>query len=100
MRDRTDTTDPPTSHYALDLTDLQRTVLDTYFQPLRQGRIEPATHREVAVKLSYHPNTVREALYEIWTLMFQQGVPMPDISDKRVAVVEAARVHGILATGS
>jgi hypothetical protein len=39
---------------------------------------------------------VREILYEIWARMFAQQVPMPDVSDKRVAVVEATRVHGLL----
>jgi hypothetical protein len=96
LRASSDATDPPTAHYTLNLTHLQLAVLETYCEPLRRGRIEPATHKEVASVLSYHPNTVREALYEIWTQMFEQGVPMPDISDKRMAVVEAARVHGIL----
>jgi hypothetical protein len=50
----------------------------------------------VAAALNYHPNTVREVLYEIWALMFAEQIPMPDVSDKRVAVVEAARVHGML----
>jgi hypothetical protein len=96
MLGRSDASDPPTFHYSLALTDLQRAVLDAYSEPLRQGRAEPATHRDVAFVLNYHPNTVREALYEIWTLMFAQGVPMPDISDKRAAVVEAARVYGVV----
>lgn len=96
MLGRPDASDPPTSHYSLALTELQRAVLAAYSDPLKRGRAEPATHRDVASKLSYHPNTVREALYEIWTKMFAQGVPMPDISDKRVAVVEAARVHGLV----
>lgn len=88
--------DPPTSHYVLDLTLTQRMVLEAYCAPLREGRIEPATHREVATALSYHPNTVRECLYEIWAKMFEQGIPMPEVSDKRSAVVEATRVHGLL----
>ena len=93
--------DPPTAHYTLELSEFQRAVLDAYFfQPIRQGRVEPATHREAAGDLNYHPNTVREALYEIWTLMFEQGVPMPDISDKRVAVIEAARIHGMFTVES
>lgn len=99
LRSDADAADPPTTHYALDLTRLQLAVLETYCEPLRRGRIEPATHKEVAAALNYHPNHVREALYQIWTQMFEQGVPMPDISDKRMAVVEAARVHGILAPG-
>jgi hypothetical protein len=95
MRGRPDASDPPTSHYTLGLTDLQRAVLEAYSEPLERGKSGPATHRDVATKLNYHPNTVREALYEIWTLMFEQGVPMPDISDKRIAVVVAAKVHGL-----
>ena len=96
LHGRHDAIDPPTSHYSLSLTDLQRTVLSSYARPLKNGRMEPATHKDVAGELSYHPNTVREALYEIWAMMFEQGIPMPDISDKRFAVVEAARIHGLL----
>ena len=90
--------DPPTKRHTLELTDLQRMVLVAYFEPITKGRLEPATHREVATALSYHPNTVREILYEVWALMFAEQIPMPDVSDKRVAVVEAARVHGLLST--
>jgi hypothetical protein len=90
------TTDPPTRVHALALTDLQRAVLTAYSEPITRGRPEPATHKEVAAALNYHPNTVREVLYEIWALMFAEQIPMPDVSDKRVAVVEAARVHGML----
>jgi hypothetical protein len=90
------TTDPPTRVHELGLTDLQRAVLRAYSDPITRGRPEPATHKEVAAALNYHPNTVREVLYEIWALMFAEQIPMPDVSDKRVAVVEAARVHGML----
>lgn len=92
--------DPPTKHYELTLTGLQQAVLKAYFEPIARGRLEPATHKEVATNLNYHPNTVREALYEVWALMFAQGIPMPDVFDKRIAVVEAARVHGLVPTGS
>jgi hypothetical protein len=88
--------DPPTRRHELALTDLQRSVLCAYSEPITRGRSEPATHKEVAAALSYHPNTVREILYEIWALMFAEQLPMPDVSDKRVAVVEAARIHGML----
>jgi hypothetical protein len=88
--------DPPTKYYELNLTNLQRAVLEAYFEPMSRGRLEPATHKEVAASLSYHSNTVREALYEVWAKMFEQDMPMPDVSDKRIAVVEAARVHGLL----
>ena len=89
-------TDAPTKHYQLNLTPFQRAVLQAYCAPIQKGRLEPATHKEVATSLSYHPNTVREALYEVWALLFEQDVPMPDVTDKRIAVVEAARVHGLL----
>ena len=85
--------DPPTNRLALDLSNKQLAVLQAY---CGSGRAEPATHRQVAATLSYHPNTVREMLYEIWSLMFELQVPMPDVSDKRVAVCEAARLHGLL----
>jgi len=88
--------DPPTKRFSLDLTESQYAVLAAYCEPPSRGRSEPATHKEVAAALNYHPNTVREILYEIWARMFAQQVPMPDVSDKRVAVVEATRVHGLL----
>jgi hypothetical protein len=88
--------DPPTKRFSLDLTESQYAVLAAYCEPPHRGRSEPATHKEVAAALNYHPNTVREILYEIWARMFAQQVPMPDVSDKRVAVVEATRVHGLL----
>jgi hypothetical protein len=90
------TDDPPTSRYTLDLTTAQQRILAAYCAPLSEGRVEPATHREVATALSYHPNTVRESLYEIWAMMFELGIPMPEVSDKRSAVVEATRIHGLL----
>jgi hypothetical protein len=91
-------TDPPTKRFSLDLTDTQRAVLFAYCEPPTRGRSEPATHKEVAAALHYHPNTVREVLYDIWAQMFAQDIPMLDVSDKRVAVVEATRVHNLLWT--
>lgn len=91
--------EPPTRSFTLRLTDMQRRVIAAYMEPLRQGRLEPATHREVGVALSYHPNSAREALYEVWAKMFAAGIPMPDVSEKRVAVVEAVRLHRLLAVG-
>lgn len=91
--------EPPTRSFELRLTDMQRRVIAAYMEPLRHGRLEPATHREVAAALSYHPNSVREALYEVWAKMFAAGIPMPDVSEKRVAVVEAVRLHRLLDVG-
>ncbi len=88
--------DPPTKRLSLELSEKQWAVLEAYCEPPSRGRSEPATHKEVAAALNYHPNTVREILYEIWALMFELQVPMPDVSDKRIAVVEAARLHGLL----
>ncbi len=90
--------DPPTKRFSLDLSERQFAVLAAYCEPPSRGRSEPATHKEAAATLNYHPNTVREILYEIWARMFELQVPMPDVSDKRVAVVEAARLHGLLWT--
>jgi hypothetical protein len=89
--------EPPTRHFQLQLTDMQRRVVAAYMEPLRNGRLEPATHREAAAALSYHPNSAREALYEVWSRIFAAGIPMPDVSEKRVAVVEAVRLHRLLA---
>jgi hypothetical protein len=88
--------EPPTRSFELQLTDMQRRVVGAYIEPLHHGRMEPATHREVASALSYHPNSAREALYEVWAKLFAAGIPMPDVSDKRVAVVEAVRLHRLL----
>jgi hypothetical protein len=93
---RPDATDLPTSHHALELTALQPQSQEAHFQPLRQGRLEPATQQTACHQRQLSPNTVREAHWEIWTLMFEQSMRMPDTSDNRVAVVEAARVHGLL----
>ncbi len=89
--------DLPTKGFSVGLTELQRRVIAAYMAPMVQGRMEPATHREVAAALSYHPNSVREALYGAWAKMFAAGIPMPDLADKRVAVVEAVRLHRLLA---
>jgi hypothetical protein len=85
--------EPPTRQFELELTAMQRRVVRAYVEPFRRGRLEPATHREVGAALAYHPNTAREALYEVWARMFAAGIPMPDVADKRVAVVEAVRLH-------
>ena len=87
---------PPTRSFDVQLSPLQRRVLEAYMAPMRRGRWEPATHREVATALSYHPNTVREALYEVWSKLFAAGVALPDIADKRLAVTEALRLHRLL----
>jgi hypothetical protein len=88
--------DAPTRGVDVTLTPMQERVVRAYLEPLRRGRLEPATHREVAEALSYHPNSVREALYEVWARLFAAGVPMPDVAEKRIAVVEAVRLHGLL----
>lgn len=90
--------DAPTRTFDLHLTNGQRRVLDAYMEPMRRGRLEPATHRDVAAALDCHPNSAREALYEVWSKLFAAGIPMPDIAEKRVAVVEAVRLHRLLET--
>lgn len=86
----------PTRRFHLQLTETQHAVISAYVEPMRRGRFEPATHREVADQLSYHPNSVREVLYEVWATLLGAGIPMPDISDKRVAVSEAVLLHQLL----
>jgi hypothetical protein len=68
-------------------------VLDAYVAPLRQGRLEPSTHAEVAERLSYSINKTRRDLYGIWQQMVTCGVSVPDYGDKRVAVAQAALNH-------
>ncbi len=89
-------TDAPTERHALELTDAQRRVLEAYTAPLRRGRLEPATHREVADALGCHPNSAREVLYTVWSALFATGIPMPEVADKRVAVAETIRLHKLL----
>ena len=93
---RADHNDMPTKRFSLKLTPMQRVVVDAYMAPLRRGSSEPATHKEVGAALSYHPNSAREALYQVWEKLFEAGVPMPDTKDKRVAVTEAMRLHRLL----
>lgn len=88
--------DRSTRRFNVVLTPMQERVLRAYVEPMRRGRLEPATHREAAEALNYHPNSVREALYEVWMRLFAAGVPMPDVNDKRVAVAEAVRLHRLL----
>lgn len=89
-------TDEPTTTHQLPLSDAQRRIIEAYIEPVRRGRLEPATHREVAEALGCHQNSAREVLYSVWSALFAAGVPMPDVADKRVAVVEAIRLHRLL----
>lgn len=93
---RADDTDEPTQTHELRLTAAQRRIIEAYLEPMRRGRLEPATHREVAEALDCHPNSAREVLYSVWSALFAADVPMPDVADKRVAVVEAIRLHRLL----
>jgi hypothetical protein len=88
--------EPVTAHVNLELTDVQWKVLRAYYEPLLHGFGEPASHREVAVALGFHLNTVRNRLYEIRDLMYHNGLQMPETKDARLAVVETARIHGII----
>jgi hypothetical protein len=87
--------DPPTNRLQLRFTQAQWCVIEAYLEPVRRGRLEPATHAEVAAKLGKHLNTVRATIYDVWSQMFAEDVPMLDTSDKRIAVVEAIRLHGL-----
>ena len=88
--------DDPTTRTEIVFTEAQRRVLEAYLAPIRRGRIEPATHREVADVLGCHPNSAREVLYAVWAKLFAAAIPMPDVADKRVAVAEAIRAHRLL----
>lgn len=92
----TDSVDEPTRTHALPLSDAQRRIINAYMDPIQRGRLEPATHREVARSLGCHQNSAREVLYSVWSALFAAGVPMPDVADKRVAVVEAIRLHRLI----
>jgi hypothetical protein len=86
--------DPTTDRWGPDLTDHERRVLASYLAPLRAGLLEPATHAEVAATLHFSANKVRGDLYGIWAKMIAHGLPVPDYSDKRMAVTRAAMSNG------
>jgi hypothetical protein len=88
--------DPSTAHVEIHLTAMQWKVLRAYYEPIRRGGSEPATHQEVAESLGFHSNTVRNKIYEIRDLMYINCLQMPDTNDARVAVLEAARIHGLI----
>ena len=88
--------EPLTTGYQLELTPQEQAVIDAYFEPFRRGRQEPATHREVAERLHYGQSRVREILYGVWAEMERKQIPMPDVDDKRQAVIEAAQAHGLV----
>jgi hypothetical protein len=45
--------------------------------------------------LSFSVNKVRRDLYGIWAKLIAEGIPVPDYTDKRVAVTRAAISNGI-----
>lgn len=86
----------PTDLEPLHLAPAERELLAAYAAPLQRGQLEPATHRRVAEQLHMDYNTARARLYQIGRRFFAAELPMPDVGDKRVAVVECARIHGLL----
>ena len=95
--------DAPTADRTIDhrvsLSEREREVICAYLAPVRRGMPEPASHREVSKALSWSPNYVRSVLYDVFETLFVAGIPMPEHSDKRVAVVEAARLHDLVDCG-
>jgi hypothetical protein len=89
----------PTGLEPLQLAPADLELLTAYAAPLRRGHLEPATHRQVAAALHMDYNTARAKLYQIGRRFFAAELPMPDVSDKRIAVVECARLHGLLPGG-
>lgn len=90
------TSPEPTGLEPVELDPAELEVLAAYAAPLNRGQLEPATHRQVAATLHMDYNTVRAKLYRIGRRFFAAELPMPEVSDKRVAVVECARIHGLL----
>lgn len=80
----------------VDLTAKERLLLQHYAAPLSCGQVEPATHREVSTAMGIDYNTARARLYTIAGKFFAAELPIPDVTDKRVAVIECARVHRLL----
>jgi hypothetical protein len=87
--------EPLTQRPEFSLSGHERQVLNAYVGPLREGRLEPATHAEVAEMLSYSVSKVRSDLYGIWAKMVAGGLPVPAYADKRVAVARAALANGV-----
>jgi hypothetical protein len=88
--------EPPTDRPVLPLSGHERSLLDSYVAPLREGRYEPATHAEVAQQLGYSVSKVRFDLYDLWARMVSRGLPVPGYADKRMAVARAALANGIV----
>jgi hypothetical protein len=89
-------TEPPTDRYALELSRHEQDVLAAYVAPQRAGLLEPATHAQVAESLHYSSTKVRFDLYSIWAKLVAAGVPVPDLTDKRLAVGRAVLMNNIL----
>lgn len=83
----------PTGLERVELDDADLELLTAY---AGRNQLEPATHREVGQRLHMDYNTARNKLYRLWSLFFAAELPMPDVQDKRIAVVECARIHGLL----
>ena len=49
----------------------------------------------MAAALECGANNVRAILYDVYEKLLVEGIPMPEHTDKRVAVVEAFRLHGM-----
>ena len=85
----------PSGPLSIRITGRQSEVLRSFVRPLERGRNEPATHRKVAQEMNFSPATIHNDLSAIYAEMFRVGVPLLEVSDKRVAVSEAYLIHRI-----
>lgn len=80
----------------IDLTDDELSILRAYAGPVVAGRTEPATHDEVAAAVHMSRSQVRRRLDRIERHFSDLHLWLPDVDDRRVRVVEAARHNGVL----
>ncbi len=75
------------------LTERQRSMLDLYVEPLRNGGTTPLSHQQVAERLCVSRALVRLEMTSVWDAFTQAGVPMRQHTDKRDEVVDAWLRH-------
>ncbi|NLA36548.1 MAG: hypothetical protein GX868_12825 [Actinobacteria bacterium] len=86
----------PSVLHRVELDDELWTVLAAYAEPVRRGERMPATHDQVAAAINWNRMTARRRLERIYDEFYLRRIEMPDVSDMRVKVVEAAMSHGLL----
>jgi hypothetical protein len=87
--------EPATYRPGFSLSPYELDLLRAYLAPMRDGRLEPATHAEVAAAMHYSVTKVRVDLYAVWARMVTEGLAVTPYPDKRLAVARAALAYGL-----